>query len=91
MNAPLVGDDPNLANYEKLIYPLNQVDRSGVFFRNPNSNHNDVGRAIEVINNWRAAHAYPLNSLYMTMRRRAKNVDNHAINAQRLKRLRVDH
>jgi ppGpp synthetase/RelA/SpoT-type nucleotidyltranferase len=40
-----------------------------------------------VINNWRAAHAYPLNTFQMTLRNRTKRVDEHAIVAQRVKRL----
>jgi ppGpp synthetase/RelA/SpoT-type nucleotidyltranferase len=84
MSAPF-GDAPEMAYYEKLIYSLNRVDKAGDAFRSPIHQGNLTG-ALEVINNWRAAHAFPLNSLYMTMRRRAKKVDNHAINAQRLKR-----
>ena len=43
--------------------------------------------ALEVINNWRSSHSYPLQVLKMTLLGRAKKVDSHAIVAQRLKRL----
>lgn len=41
----------------------------------------------EIINNWRAAHAYPLNTFQMTLRRRAQHVAPNSIVAQRIKRL----
>ncbi len=43
--------------------------------------------AIEVINNWRAIHSYPLQTVKMTLKRRAQRIDPTAIVAQRLKRL----
>jgi ppGpp synthetase/RelA/SpoT-type nucleotidyltranferase len=42
---------------------------------------------LEVINNWRSAHGFPLQVLKMTLRNRAKKIDEQAIIAQRLKRL----
>ena len=44
--------------------------------------------ALEVINNWRSSHAYPLNVMQNTLRRRASRiVPKNATVAQRLKRL----
>src|SRR2546428_3738699 len=42
---------------------------------------------LAIINNWRSSHAFSLQSFKMTLLVRAKNVDNKAIVAQRLKRL----
>lgn len=42
---------------------------------------------LEVINNWRASHAYPLNSFQATLRQRTSKVDSNYIVAQRTKRL----
>jgi hypothetical protein len=44
-------------------------------------------RMLEVINNWRSSHSFPLQCLKMGLLRRAKAVDPKAIIAQRLKRL----
>lgn len=45
--------------------------------------------ALDVINNWRSAHNFPLNTFQVNLRRRARKVDGHAaIAAQRIKRLR---
>lgn len=43
--------------------------------------------ALNVVNNWRTAHAYPLNAFYMTLSGRARKIDAAATLAQRLKRL----
>lgn len=43
--------------------------------------------ALDVINNWRAAHSGPLLSMRMLLTRQAKSVDDDALIAQRIKRL----
>lgn len=44
-------------------------------------------KALSVINNWRAAHAYPLNTFQNTLRHRARKLEKRVIIAQRAKRL----
>lgn len=49
-----------------------------------------IGDGLEplgVVNNWRSAHAYPLNTFQVTLRNRAGSVDDNVIVAQRIKRL----
>ncbi|MBI4232984.1 MAG: RelA/SpoT domain-containing protein [Chloroflexi bacterium] len=43
--------------------------------------------ALDVINNWRSAHAFPLNTFQNGLRQKANYVDRHSIVAQRIKRL----
>jgi ppGpp synthetase/RelA/SpoT-type nucleotidyltranferase len=43
--------------------------------------------ALAIINNWRTSHRFPLNSMQVTLRRRAKKIDPKAVVPQRLKRL----
>ena len=40
-----------------------------------------------MINNWRSAHAFPLNTFQMTLRRKARQVSGTALVVQRIKRL----
>lgn len=47
----------------------------------------DRDAAIAIVNNWRAAHSYPLQAMKMTLKGRAKKICPTAIVAQRLKRL----
>lgn len=43
--------------------------------------------ALNVINNWRSSHAYPLNTFQITLRNRARRIERNVIIAQREKRL----
>lgn len=43
--------------------------------------------ALDVINNWRSAHAYPLNTFQITLRNKARKVERAVTVAQRAKRL----
>ena len=60
------------------------VDTAGEFLR---AGSRDFSH-LRVINNWRAAHSYPLNTFQMALRHRAAQLDPTAIVAQRTKRLR---
>ena len=43
--------------------------------------------ALTIINNWRSSHSYPLNTFQMTLRRKARQLEQDAVVAQRIKRL----
>jgi hypothetical protein len=43
--------------------------------------------ALDIINNWRSSHNFPLNTFHIGLKRRAKIIDPNAITAQRIKRL----
>ena len=47
----------------------------------------DWHRSLDIINNWRSAHAYPLNILQDSLRKKARRGDLNAVVAQRTKRL----
>ncbi len=51
----------------------------------------DGVEALSIINNWRASHAYPLNTFQVTLRRKAKKIEKEIIVAQRIKRLESIH
>ena len=42
---------------------------------------------LDVINNWRAVHAFPLNTFQSTLRRKGRQIDPVILVAQRIKRL----
>ncbi len=44
-------------------------------------------RALEIVNNWRSSHSFPLNTFTVGMKRRTKKIDANVITAQRIKRL----
>ena len=51
----------------------------------------DGFHALDVIDNWRASHAFPLNTFQITARRKARKIEREIIVAQRLKRLESIH
>lgn len=64
-------------------YSKRQINKAGKTIANPNASTEERDEALEILNNWRAAHAYPLQVIYNNLRK--KNPD--AIVVQRLKRL----
>lgn len=77
--------------WAELRYSKNQVNLAGdaLISLPPDELESipDRDRALDIINNWRSCHSYPLNSIQMTLRRRSRAVDGNAIIVQRLKRL----
>ena len=43
--------------------------------------------ALDIINNWRSSHNFPLNTFHIGLKRRARIIDPVAVTAQRIKRL----
>lgn len=71
----------------KLVeYSRSKIIKSGKIIRNCEYSSEQVEEAIAVIDNWRAAHAFPLHVIYMHLRRMASNSDDIIV-AERLKRL----
>ena len=62
------------------------VDRAGATLTTPTASAAERREAIGVMNNWRAAHAVPLNAIQMNLRNYARAVSEEAFVAQRLKR-----
>lgn len=73
-------------------FDRDEVNAAGVRVRKFLSGDSDVSdkewqRAIYIVNNWRSAHAHPLNVIHMTLRNSAKRFDEKPLLAQRIKRL----
>ena len=62
------------------------VDRAGATLIAPSASAQERREAIAVMNNWRAAHALPLNAIQMNLRNYARAASEEAFVAQRLKR-----
>lgn len=73
--------------YVKPEYSRSKVDNAGRILSSPDKYSNsDVQGAHEVMSNWRAAHAYPVNTFQATLRYRLKKSRISALVAQRIKR-----
>jgi hypothetical protein len=73
-----------MSYYKKPLYSRNQVKKAGKLYIARDSDLGQRYTSLTIINNWRSAHAYPLQVIYVHLR---KTVSDNAIVAQRLKRL----
>ena len=64
-------------------YSRKQIERAGQIIATKDSTLDDEKQALEILNNWRSSHAYPLQVIASNLRRNNPN----AIVVQRLKRL----
>ncbi len=78
------------------LYDLATVDAAGTGFMRlvrknwrewSASDYDEYDAKLAVITNWRASHAYPLNTFQMNLRQSAKRFDNAPLVARRTKRL----
>lgn len=67
-------------------YSRSQIINAGKIIRRENPSAHDIQAATDIIDNWRAAHAFPLHVIYMHLRR-MRGKDTKVIVAERLKRL----
>src|SRR5438128_9802561 len=68
-------------------YPKAQVDWAGSRITSGPHSLADFEKALGIVNNWRSAHSFPLNTFQVGLRGRAKTVDKECLVAQRIKRL----
>lgn len=73
-----------VSQWKKVEYKTSQINKAGRIIKRNNLTIEERRKALEVIDNWRAAHAYPLHVFYIKLKRIAKS---NTIVAQRLKRL----
>lgn len=68
------------------LYSKNQVKKAGEALIDPPFSFSEKMTVMDVLSNWRAAHAYPMHAILIVLRRKASEIDNSAIVVQRLKR-----
>ena len=73
----------NKEKWEVPKYSGNQINKAGKIIADPFSTSEERKKALVILNNWRAAHAYPLQIICSNLRKKNPN----AIVVQRLKRL----
>ena len=72
--------------WKKVEYSRSQIIKAGKIIKKDDSKIEQIIDATQVIDNWRAAHAYPLHVIYMHLRRMVSNHTDIVV-AERLKRL----
>jgi hypothetical protein len=72
--------------YARPVFRRVDINRAGQFLAGFGSSL-DSQHALDIVNNWRSSHAFPLNAFHVTLRGRARSIDATALTAQRIKRL----
>lgn len=72
--------------WKTVEYTKRQINDAGNVIRNEHASAQELVGALAVIDNWRAAHAYPLHVIYMHLRKMAEARENTLV-VERLKRL----
>lgn len=76
-----------VTTWTKPAHSKSEIRRAGATLRDARVKPAERQHAIAVANNWRSSHAFPLNTMQMSLRRKAAEVDPYALVAQRVKRL----
>lgn len=67
-------------------YSKSQISKAGSDLADLSVTNELRANASEILNHWRACHAYPINTFQATLRQRLKKISKNALVAQRLKR-----
>ena len=71
----------------KQKYDKFEINNAGKILINDKSSEEEKDRALEILNNWRAVHSYPMHIFQMRLRNKSQKVDKNSLTAQRLKRV----
>lgn len=72
--------------WKKVEYSKKEINRAGKLIIDPTASQDNVILAMKVIDNWRAAHAFPMNTFAINLKKKTESIPS-AIVVQRLKRL----
>jgi hypothetical protein len=73
--------------WERLRYNKQEINLAGRTLINLKSSDEEKDKAIDILDNWRAVHGYPMHIFQMTLKKKAMKVDKNALISQRLKRV----
>jgi ppGpp synthetase/RelA/SpoT-type nucleotidyltranferase len=73
--------------YERLKYNKLEINNTGRILIKENISDKERDKALEILDNWRAVHSYPMNIFKKRLKIYAKKVDSKCLTAQRLKRV----
>jgi hypothetical protein len=68
-------------------YSRGRIDRAGDVLISETSTDLEKEEALEILDNWRAIHSYPMHVFKMRLKNKSRLVDPNSLTAQRLKRV----
>jgi hypothetical protein len=87
LDSPIVSWEDEDMEWVQPQYGKAKIDWAGHVLIAATASGDEKHEAFRIINNWRAAHAFPLNTLRQGLYYRAGTVDSQRLIAQRIKRL----
>ncbi len=72
--------------WEKPLYNKSEINWAGRVLRDSDTSSPDMDKALEILDNWRAVHSYPMHVFYMRLKIVSKKLDKDSLIASRLKR-----
>jgi len=67
-------------------YTKKEIDQAGNILKDDTKSEEEKEQALEVLDNWRAVHSYPMHVFKIRLKDKALLVDSNAVTVQRLKR-----
>lgn len=68
-------------------YSKEFVNRAGDILISDKSSDEEKNKAMEILDNWRAIHSYPMHVFKIRLKIKSKDIDKNSLTAQRLKRV----
>ena len=68
-------------------YSKQDINRAGDILIDDNRSKEERDNALEILDNWRAIHSYPMHVFKIRLKNKSKSIDKNALIAQRLKRV----
>lgn len=66
----------NQPKWKVVEYTRSQIVNAGKIIRQDDQNTDEYKSAVDVVDNWRASHAFPLHIIYMHLRRLCSSNNN---------------
>ncbi|MFH0986504.1 MAG: RelA/SpoT domain-containing protein, partial [Candidatus Micrarchaeota archaeon] len=73
--------------WETLKYKKEEINNAGKILTSDKEADEQKLMAMEILNNWRSAHSYPMHIFQMTLKKKSQDVDKKSLVSQRLKRV----
>lgn len=68
-------------------YSKGEINHAGDILISDASSEEEKNKALEILDNWRAIHSYPMHVFKIRLKSKALNIDKNALTVQRLKRV----
>jgi len=73
--------------YETIKYSPKEINKAGEILKNKSSSKGEIDSALDVLDNFRSSHSYPLHIFQVNLKNNSLRKDKNALVSQRLKRV----